>query len=146
MAIGLQTALVNQNRLPSVREMQCRLLVSLSGTEDIATTADESIRELADGRRRHRYAALSLGFRLAVEKRRNPSAETTSTMVPLPPGPTLQCPNPNCSRRGIPVFVRDISGTAACQTCRWGFKCCVCGCRPKRGSIQSCGGCKRDWN
>ena len=104
MAIGLQMALVNHwNRLPSVREMQCQLLVSLSGTEGIATAAGEHIRGLAGGQTRHRYAALSLGFRFAVEeRRRNPSAGTASLTVPSPVRPTLQRPDPGSLQWGPP--------------------------------------------
>ena len=142
---GLQTALVNQNRLPSVREMQCRRLVS-SRNEGVVKAAEEHIRGLAGGQTPYRYAALSLGFKMAVEeKRKSPSAGTARTPVATPPGPTLQCPNPDCVQKGIPMLVRDIGEKTACQTCRWGLKCCLCGSRRKPGR-PNCAGCKKEWN
>ena len=147
MAIGLQTVLVNQIRLPSIREAQSRLLVSLSRTEDIATATEEHIRGLAGGQTPHRYAALSLGFRLAVEeKRRNPSAVVANPIVPPLSGPTLQCRNPDCSQGGLPVLVRVIGRRRMCQTCGSLLVCCVCGSRRHLARLSSCNGCKRKWN
>lgn len=141
MAIRFQTALVNQNRLPGVREMQCQLLISSSRNEGVTTATEEHIRGLAGGQAPHRYAALSLGFKMAVgEKRRSPSVGTD-----FPAGPTLQCSNPDCSQRGRPLFVRDIGEKTVCQICRWRLRCCVCG-RFRKPDRPNCSGCKRLWN
>jgi len=60
-------------RLPLVREMQCRLSVS-SVDEDVETAVEEHVHGLAGGKTPRRYAALSLGFKMAGEERHiNPS-------------------------------------------------------------------------
>ena len=75
---------MNQNRLPGVREKQCRLLVSTSRNEETAAAAaEEQIRGLVGGKVSHRYAALSLSFKIAVEeKRKGPSVATTPPVQP----------------------------------------------------------------
>lgn len=146
MAVGLRAALVNENRLPGVREMQCRLLVSSSRTEEIAKATEEHIRGLAGGQMSHRYAASSLGFRFAVEeKRRNLNARTTRQAVVLPLGPTLQCQNQECSQKGILVFVQDIGKRTRCGACLWALRCYVCG-SYRNPARPKCRGCRRKWS
>ena len=137
---------MNQSRLSGVRELQCQLLVSSSMAEGIAPAIEEHIRGLAGGQTPHRYASLSLGFRLAVrEKRKHLDAGTDGRAVPFPPGPTLQCANPDCSQKGIPMFVRDIGEGVVCQTCTWRLGCCVCASH-RRPGIPNCGVCNKEWN
>ena len=135
---------MNRNRLPGIRRNQCQLLVASSRNEDTVAATEEHIRGLAGGQAPHRYAALSLSFRIAVEEKRgNPSVGTTGGTFPT--GPTLHCSNQGCSQNSKPLFVRDIGGKTVCQTCRWRLKCYVCGHYRKAGKAN-CSGCRNVWN
>lgn len=133
--------IVNQIRLPGVRKMQCQLLVTSSTNEEITIATEEQIRGLVGGQTPHRYAALSLSFKIAVEEKR----KNLGVGPVLPTGPTLQCSNPDCSQKGRPLFVRDIGERTVCQICRWRLRCCVCG-RFRKPNRPNCSGCQSAWN
>ena len=142
--VGPQTATVTWNRTPRIREAQCQLLVSSSKYEETVSATEKHIHDLAGGRVSHRYAALSLGYRMALEAKRK-NIDTESTETPFPAGPTLQCSNQACSEGNKPLLERQIRGAFKCRICHSKLKCHVCG---HFGSIfrVGCAGCGKGWN
>lgn len=137
---------MTRNRSPRIREVQCKLLVSSSSTnEGIVNTTEEHIRGLVGGRVPHRYAALSVGFAMAIGAgRENTSSETTTTTQPE--GTTLQCSGPGCSRANVPLFLRDVGEGLTCNACWSRLICLGCGRPRKKKNRISCGGCRKTWN
>ena len=142
-ACWLKDGHLTENRSTRIREAQCQLLVSSSKKEEIISATERHIRDLAGGRMSHRYAALSLGYRMAIEaKRGNPHARNTET--PFPAGPTLQCSNQDCSEGNKPLLNQESGGLTSCRICGSGLKCHVCG--SPRFWLAVCSGCGEKWN
>jgi len=62
------------------------------------TATEEQIREVADGQTSHRYAALSLSFKMVVEKRRNVNTPE-SLEDDLSTKATLEYPSPGGKKK-----------------------------------------------
>jgi len=120
-----------------IMEMQCELLTSKHNDPGTIALVKENIGHISDGSSSHCAGALKLGFKKAIELKKQKRQ---------PPGVLLRCPRYGCARNTTPVPYSTVGGNVYCTNCQYNYgnyymQCVGCSYNRTSGSYLSCQSC-----